>query len=803
VLHGIIRRRLFEPVRRARAILREEGWRSLLFRAWRRLRGRASSDSRYAAWIARNEPGPEEVEAQRRECGSLAYRPKVSLIMPVWNPELRWLQRTIASVSDQTYDNWELCIADGGSTKAGVRETLDQCATRDPRIKVRFLTDNRGISGNSNEALALAVGEYVGLLDHDDDLAPFALFEVIKLLNADRSADFIYSDEDRVDVDGRRFLPFFKPDWSPDLLLSYMYTGHFTVYKRQLVLDCGGFRPEFDFSQDYDLALRASEKANRIIHIPKVLYHWRAAPGSAAGGGKGFARASNIAALASAVKRRGYDASARMIRPKWGNRIRYNLAEAPLISIVIPTDKRENAIQCVDSILRNTDYLSFEVILVANSGLADALHERYRDEPSVRTAAWDKPFNFSAKCNLGAASANGSYLLFLNDDVAVSRGDWLEEMVQLFRRPEVGAVGPKLVFPDNTIQHAGLATGGRGLVSSPFWRWPADSLLYFHYIQNTRNVSALSAACLLVPKRLFESVGGFDDVNTPIMHSDVDLCFRIRQKGYLLVYTPFATLTHRFHQSLGRGGSAHRDMADLYLLKKWPAYVSDDPYYTQNMREYLEGPSWHQRLVVNGGEATDRRGKSILLVTPDLSVNGMGRLAYDLAVYLRNRGNYVAALSPVDGDLAPRFMAEGIPVIESPSIFSDPLEQETRLVTSFDLIVTGVMALWKLLLTSKESGVPLVVLVHDSARLKKRLDEGDPDGAKLLGIADAVVFCSAREAAICGNRGSGNVEVISWREGSSDSVESEGLGTAEAFASSFAAMIARRLSLDLRGEDQE
>lgn len=524
-------------------VVQNEGWSSLFFKAKARIRQRnlVSGTDRYRVWIARNEAHGEELQrslvACRQECASFHYKPKLSIVTPVWNTDRRWLRLAIESVITQVYDNWEMCIADGGSTEPGLVEVLEDYARRDPRIKVKFLPKNKGISGNSNEALSLAAGEFVGFLDHDDELSPFALYEVVRLLNQDASVDFIYSDEDRIDVKGHRYLPFFKPDWSPDLLLSYMYTGHFTVYRRRLVQDLGGFRSVYDLSQDYDLALRAAEKAKEIAHVPKVLYHWRAAAGSAASGGKKSSRATNIAALASAVVRRGYDATAVMIRPKWGNRIQYNVAKPPMISIVIPTEKETNARRCVDGVLKKGAYPRFEVVMVANSRLANTLRKYYGRDSRVRFAASDEESGSSARRNLGASCAMGDYILFMSDDVVALEDSWLEEMVQLFQRAEIGAVGARLISSDNAIVHAGLATGVRGLVGAPFRHHHRDSLFYFHYTQNTRDVSALSASCLLVPRQILETVGGFNEINTPTAFSDVDLCFRIRERVPAGLYT--------------------------------------------------------------------------------------------------------------------------------------------------------------------------------------------------------------------------------------------------------------------------
>lgn len=544
----------------------------------------------YARWITKNEPSAKELERQRDDIKSFTCRPKISIITPVWNPEARWLDKAIQSVLDQTYDNWELCLADGGSTADGVKEVLLTYAAKDSRIKTKLLKENMGISVNTNEALSLASGEYVGFLDHDDELSPFALYEVVKLLNENPDTDFIYSDEDKIDITGKRFAPFLKPDWSPDLLISVMYTCHLTIYKKLLVEECGGFRSEYDFSQDYDMALRISEKSKKISHVAKILYHWRSVPGSAAAGGKRQARLSNIKALSSAVIRRKYTGTAEIVLGTHMNRVKYNLATQPLVSIIISADSEGTVVHCIDNILGKTTYPHFKIIIVTNTGLAVHLTDYYRQLPQIHVVVFDEPSNLSAQRNFGFAHSSGDYALFLNSNQRVVTENWLEEMVGLFNRKEIGAVGPKLLYADGTIQQAGLVTGARGLIGSAFHRQPANSNLNFYFIQSTRNVSALSAACLMIPRDVFQAVNGFDSINTPARYSDVDLCFRIREAGYLLVYMPFATLKLAGHVSVNETSHATDDnKADLYLLERWQNFVSYDPYYPPKMRDLLSG----------------------------------------------------------------------------------------------------------------------------------------------------------------------------------------------------------------------
>jgi len=720
------------------------------FSSRRNLQKLTGQSSSYQLWIAQNEPKAKELEQQKQELLSFTYRPKISIITPVWNPEAKWLKAAIESVINQTYDNWELCLADGNSTKPQVKQTLKDYTSKDSRIKVKFLPENKGISGNSNEALLLAAGEYVALLDCDDELAPFALFEIARLLNTDASLNIIYSDEDKIDIKGNRFDPYFKPDWSPDLLHSGMYTGHLSVYRRKFLLELGGFRSVFDFSQDYDLMLRASEKTKCIAHIPEVLYHWRAVPGSGAADGKAFAKTSYIAALQSAVKRRGYRAKAIIAPPPYHvNRIVYDPLDYPLVSIVIPTDDTHSIFSCIDSVIKKSSYPNLEIIVVTNSNLANILLQHYTSEPRIRVSTFDKPFNFSAKCNLGASEARGDFLLFLNCDIEVIESNWLEEMIGFFQRPEVGAVGPKLVYPDNTIQDAGLITGVRGFIGTAFHGQSKNSFGYFGYIQSTRNVSALSGACLLIPKQLFKSVGGFNEINTPIWHQDVDLCFRLREKRYLLVYTPFACLKHTAHVSIKKRGLLEQGWSsDLYLLKRWPSFISNDPYCTRNMYHFLCDDPIDYRIIVNEKIALGRAGRNILFANNDSAASAPATLTYRLASYLVQRGNFVTVVTPTRGKLVDKYKKEGIPVIIDGSVIENPFSSSAtrRFLVGFDLVIISTIFSWRVVLASKQKNVPVLWLIYESDA-EANLVKFNTDIIKAMNAADVVVFPSHLTAA--------------------------------------------------------
>jgi GT2 family glycosyltransferase len=554
----------------------------------RRLRSAAGS---YDLWIALNEPKSTELEAQRRT--SFAWQPTISILVPTWNPPVPFLTAMLDSVRSQTYTRWELCIADGGSDDPEVAEILNCSSGNDPRIRVRFLPDNRGIAGNSQQALALATGAYVALLDQDDTLAPFALYEVVRALNQYPDADLLYSDEDTLDTTGtRRAEPHFKPDWSPDTLRSYNYVCHLAVFRRLLLEKIGGFRPGFEGAQDYDLTLRAGEQARRIIHIPKVLYHWSVHPQSvtAAETVKGYAYESAKKALSDHLRRCG-SAAPVTDGPLLGTyRITYPVASRPLVSIIIPNqDHPELLARCVESVLRS-DYSAYEILLVENRSRRPetfSCYRRLQQRAGVRVLTWDQPFNFAAVNNLAASQARGDVLLFLNNDVEAINPDWLEQMLAHALRPEVGAVGAKLYYPDDTVQHAGIILGVGGVAGHSHRHYPRTDAGYARRLRVVQNLSAVTGACLMTRRAVFEQVGGFDE-RFVLIYNDVDLCLRLRQKGYVIVWTPWAELYH--HESTTRGGDntpqkQARVAGEVALLRsRWGDVLgTGDPYYNPNL----------------------------------------------------------------------------------------------------------------------------------------------------------------------------------------------------------------------------
>jgi O-antigen biosynthesis protein len=551
-------------------------------------------NTQFQVWLQQHQLKPADIERMRTELKMFTYLPLISIVVPVYNTEEVSLRSAIESVRAQVYQNWEICMANDASTKRHIMLILDEYAASDPRIRVRHLSKRIGIAGASCEALAMATGEFVGLLDHDDELTPDALWEVTSRLNQVPELDLLYSDEDKLTRDGARVEPFFKPDWSPDLLLSMNYITHFTVFRKSLLQAIGGFRSGYEGAQDYDLLLRFTERTNRIAHVPKILYHWRMGYTSSANsaGAKPFASESGRRAVEEALKRRGREASVEVLSP-CRYRARYKIDQSPLISIIIPTKDQPRLLkQCVASIEEKTSYRPYEIIIIDNSSVEDetlrcldALSEKHR------VLRYPRPFNFSAINNFGVGQARGEHLLFLNDDIQVIGGDWLTALVEHAQRPEVGAVGAKLLFSDNRIQHAGVIVGICGGAGHAFKNLPDNHTAYFGLADLTRNFSAVTAACMMVPRKVFSEVGGFKE-ELKVVYNDVDLCLRIRKQGYLIVYTPFAVLYH--FESASRGRLRPTSEEELFCRRWGDMIRNGDPYYNPSLT--LTRDDWSLRL---------------------------------------------------------------------------------------------------------------------------------------------------------------------------------------------------------------
>ena len=628
--------------------------------------------------------------------GSLRYRPLISVIIPVFNPAFKWLKAAVDSVRNQIYTPWELCIGDDCSNDPEIVIYLN--SLKEDNVHVIFSKKNRGISETSNEAVKLCSGAYIALLDHDDLLSEDALFQVAQEINNNETVDIIYSDECKIGPEGT-FSDFFcKPDWSPELLLNMMYTGHLTVYRKAFMDETiGWFRTAYDFSQDYDLFLRASEKTENIFHISRILYYWRITDGSAAGGHKPFARKSNLEALQDAVKRRAWPAVVAEL--PMANRVRFSSGAELPVSVIIPTDSLENLSAVLNSLLTITKYSCFEIVVVTNSNLEHIGKTSFHDQ-RIRFVTYDLPFNFSDKCNKGVQYAKSGIVIILNDDVRPDHEDWIDQLIEYLFVDGVGAVSPKLLYENNRIQYAGMVTGVRNMTGTAFHNYQENDRGYFHFVQLVRDVSILSGACMAIKKSLFQELGGFDSVNTPINHSDVDFSFRLREKGYRCVYTPYSTLHHTGHASLGVAESlapSTKDKSDIFLFKQWSAFIANDPYFTKPMRDLLyhdspEPMQWFapfentERIYVNG---------DVLLVSHDFSLSGAPFMLLHIAQILRDQGYFVIVAAPVDGPLRNKFQQEGFMVLIDPLVLQAH-PSFLKLAKNFDLLICNTVLSWRI-----------------------------------------------------------------------------------------------------------
>jgi GT2 family glycosyltransferase len=561
--------------------------------------------SEYARWLELFDT--REDELIQLQLSGLHYRPKISVLVPVFKTHLQILQETIDSVRRQSYTDWELCLVDDGSGNADLTDLLERNALSDRKIRFATRTESGGISAATNDALAMATGEYIALLDHDDLLSEDALFHMVLELQKDPRADLLYSDEDHIDEIGRRFSPFFKPDWSPDLILSENYVCHFMVFRRDLALAIGGFRSKFDLSQDHDILLRMSAKTPLISHVPKVLYHWRTMLDS-------MDRASNSTEKAMSSSRAVVedfvatfvDAKATVeegIHPgRW--RVRYPVPTGARVSILIPTAGKLNVLERnLRAMWTKAGYKDYEIVIIDNSrdekSERDNAVEKYVEElrrkghPIRRFDQRGKPFNYSRLNNLAVQTCDSPLLLFLNDDTEGISDGWLAAMVELAMRQEVGAVGAKLLYPNGLIQHGGVTMGLAGICGHSFKHLEGNARHYFDFPDVIRNVSAVTAACVMTRQDVFRSVHGFDEAMFPIAYNDIDFALRIGAAGYRVLYTPHAQLYH-FEALSKLEGDMHPHPCETQALKaRWREAIARDPFYNPNLTRQIE--NWSLR----------------------------------------------------------------------------------------------------------------------------------------------------------------------------------------------------------------
>lgn len=581
----------------------------------------------YGGWIKYNEPKDADLKKQMNVKFKIA--PKISVIVPMYNTKEKFFKDLVNCMINQTYSNWELCLADGSPKQ---NENLKKYIEQDERIKYKFLNENKGIAENTNAAIEMATGDYIALLDHDDILADYALYEVVYAINKFPNSEFLYSDEDKIDENDNRYDAYFKPDFAPDTLRCQNYICHFSIFKKELMDKLEGFRADYDGAQDYDIFLRMSENAKpeNITHIPKILYHWRVHSESTAklnSNAKNYAFEAGKKAIEDHLKRVGLDGTVTEGCIEGIYRVDYKVIGNPKVSIVIPNKDGKDILKvCVDSVLEKTTYSNYEIIVVENNSTSEEIYEYYKEiikNDKVRVVNYNtgkeikdenecsleftnqnrrevKPgFNYSAIINFGVKFAEGEYSIQLNNDTELMTPNWLELMVGFCQREDVGAVGVKLYFPDETIQHAGIIVGIGGIAGNRFKSIPKDGHGYFAKESMIENLSAVTGACLMAKTRIYEEVDWMDET-LAVAFNDVDFCLKIREKGYLVVFNPFVEFWHFESKSRGQEDSPEkikRFQGEICRFEqKWGEILdSGDPYYNVNLS--LDTEVYHMKNI--------------------------------------------------------------------------------------------------------------------------------------------------------------------------------------------------------------
>ncbi len=626
----------------------------------------------YASWLRWNQWN----ERRHREClarlAGLRRQPLISVVMPVYEPPRACLEAAVRSVQHQVYRNWELCFCDDAGEASSVFEDLQSFAAGDARIKLTRSGRNIGIGGASNAAAALATGEFLVFLDHDDLLTPDALAEVALYLDANPETDFVYSDDDKIDLTGERFAPQFKPDWSPELLLAYMYFSHLSAVRRELFLNLGGLREGYDGAQDYEFALRATERARRVGHIAKILYHWRVLPGSTAQSGRAKPASldAGLRAVQGALDRRGIHATA--FQPRWAESDGLGIFlhrfpdQGPSVTVVIPTRNGHDVLKTCLQSLQQTSYRNFEVLIIDNAS-DDAATLDLIANSGHRVLRLENPpggFSYAYLNNRAAQECQSDYLLFLNNDTEVLAPDWLSQLVGYAEIPGVGAVGARLLFPDGLVQHAGIVHGYYDGMAGPAHkllpRWHGG---YLSYAMVPRNYSAVTAACLLVRRRLFIELGGFDDTRFAVAYNDVDFCYRLADAGLRSVYAPGAELHHYEGHSRAKGDKPAEEAHFRQLHGR-----RVDPFYNPNLSLANE----RFEILARASESErPQAGIKALMVGFTLNLEGAPFSQFEMTKGLQQRGVLRPVVCcPEEGPLRALYEAEGIEVI----VRSHPLE---------------------------------------------------------------------------------------------------------------------------------
>ena len=594
---------------------------------------RKTNQEAYQIWMEKNTPNEDELEKQKTT--KFTYAPKISVVVPMYNTDEKFFQDLIESLNNQTYANWELCLADGSPKK---NENLEKYYEKNKKIKYNFLGKNEGISENTNEAIKMATGDYVGFLDHDDILSEEALFQVVKVINQDLKTDFIYTDEDKIDENYERFEPYFKPDYSPETLECNNYITHFVVVKKEIIEKIGKLNSEFNGAQDFDFVLRATKVANKITHISKVLYHWRVHKNSTAyiADTKNYAFEAGKKVIEADLKREGKSATVEFGQEVPGiYKIKYEVIGNPKVSILIPNkDNIKLLKKCITSILKFTTYENYEINIIENNSEKKETFKYYEElvknskikilnfnkhtvfdingEKSLENKTLNKDleknnieknienietkenelqkvseFNYSALINFGVKNVDGEFVLQLNNDTKLITKDWLELFIGYAQNSEIGAVGARLYYEDKTIQHAGIIVGVSGIAGNALVNLPYGKHAYFGREAATRNVLAVTGACLFARRSLYYEVGFMDEKEFKVAFNDVDFCLKLYENGYRNVYNPYVELIH--YESKSRGYEISEEKEERFekeannFKRKWSKYIKYDPYYNKNL----------------------------------------------------------------------------------------------------------------------------------------------------------------------------------------------------------------------------
>ena len=591
----VIRKKIEKYAKKGIRYWKTQGSAALVGKVAAKVRTASTREIPYQKWIVRHLPGPKELERQRRE--KFDFQPKISIVIPLYKTQEKYLRQLVETIKEQTYPNWELCLSDGSGANSPIAGLLESLVASDERIKVVSHEESLQISENTNAAIEIATGDYIAFADHDDELTPNALFECVKALNKNRDVKVLYSDEDKMSMDGHKFFqPHFKPDYNPDLLCTVNYICHLFVVDRKVIEQVGTLRKEFDGAQDYDFIFRCIEAVSpeEICHVPKILYHWRCHEESTAENpeSKTYAFESGKRAIEEHYRRTGIDAEVYQGEFLGLYRTRFHRDHDPLISIIIPNkDHIDDLKRCMDSIDQKSTYKNYEYIIVENNSTDDATFQYYKkleaENPKAHVVYWDKEFNYSAINNYGAAFAKGEYLLLLNNDTEIINEDCLEELLGYCMRSDVGAVGARMYYEDDTIQHAGVVIGFGGIAGHCFVLQPRGTTGYCHRIICAQDYSAVTAACMMVKREAFDKVGGLTE-ELAVAFNDIDFCMKLREAGYLIVYNPYAELYH--YESRSRGAEDNEEKIRRYqceidyVRRNWSEIMEKgDPMYNPNL----------------------------------------------------------------------------------------------------------------------------------------------------------------------------------------------------------------------------